>query len=109
MNVTLREPFAPVILRSEATKDLPQDELRDRRLSGFGWAPEKALRGDSSSRSIGTQNDNGKMEQVFRPVRTFTCRRGSLCKLIFAFEALYPAGGIHYLLFAGEEWMALAT
>ncbi len=33
----------------------------------------------------------------------------SLCKLIFAFEALYPAGGIHYLLFAGEEWMALAT
>ena len=31
--IILREPFAPVILRSEATKDLAQDKLRDRRIS----------------------------------------------------------------------------
>jgi hypothetical protein len=29
LSVILKEPFAPVILRREATKDLAQDKLRD--------------------------------------------------------------------------------
>jgi hypothetical protein len=33
VNVILKEPFAPVILRREATKDLAQDKLRDLRIS----------------------------------------------------------------------------
>ena len=45
--VILREPFAPVILRSEATKDLAQDKLRDRRIfGGMVWRPFAIAQGD---------------------------------------------------------------
>jgi len=30
-------------------------------------------------------------------------------KLVAAFEAFHPAGGVNYLLFAGEEGMAFAA
>jgi hypothetical protein len=45
--VILREPFASVILRSEATKDLAQDKLRDRKISGgMVWRPFAIAQGD---------------------------------------------------------------
>jgi hypothetical protein len=45
--VILREPFAPVILRSEATKDIVQGKLRERRISGDRvWRPFAIAQGD---------------------------------------------------------------
>ena len=35
--------------------------------------------------------------------------RALVAKLVAAFEAFHPAGGVNYLLLAGEEWMALAA
>jgi hypothetical protein len=32
-----------------------------------------------------------------------------VAKFVAAFEAFHPAGGVNYLLLAGEEWMALAA
>ena len=35
--------------------------------------------------------------------------RALFVKLVAAFEAFHPAGGVNYLLFAGEEGMAFAA